>query len=313
MTVPSYQALMRPVLETLAHSGEQQYRALVDLVAERVGLSDEERVATIASGEPVVRNRVGWALAYLVQANAVRRPRRGYSEITERGRELLNANEEPIGVATLRQFSEFQEFLSRSKTPSKPSLTSTTLVDEPNGVPAEPEADGSPEEVMEATVAKVHSALAGEVLDRVMELTPLGFEQLVLRLLGAMGYGAAGRIESTAATGDAGIDGVISQDPLGLDRIYVQAKRYTRDAKIGRPAMQAFVGALQGQQADRGVFIATCAFTREALDYAERVGVRIIPIDGHKVAQLMLQHRVGTQPGYTTTLLRLDEDFFDTL
>jgi restriction system protein len=106
---------------------------------------------------------------------------------------------------------------------------------------------------------------------------------------------------------------VISQDPLGLDRIYVQAKRYTRDAKIERPAMQAFVGALQGQQADRGVFIAPCDFTRVALDYAERVGVRIIPIDGRKVAQLMLQHRVGTQPGYTTTLLRLDEDFFDTL
>jgi restriction system protein len=162
-------------------------------------------------------------------------------------------------------------------------------------------------------VATVHGALAGELLERVMDLTPIAFEQLVLRLLGAMGYGASGQIESTAESGDAGIDGVISQDPLGLDRIYVQAKRYSRDRTIGRPAMQAFVGALQGQQADRGVFIATCAFTKDALTYADRFGVRIIPIDGIRLAELMLKHRVGVQPGYVTTLLRLDEDFFDTL
>lgn len=128
-----------------------------------------------------------------------------------------------------------------------------------------------------------------------------------------MGYGASGHIESTAESGDAGIDGVISQDPLGLDRIYVQAKRYARDRPIGRPTMQAFVGALQGQQADRGVFLATSSFTRDALAYADRVGVRIVPIDGSRLAELMLRHRVGVQPGYVTTLLRLDEDFFETL
>ena len=146
-----------------------------------------------------------------------------------------------------------------------------------------------------------------------MELTPIAFETLVLRLLGAMKYGASGHIESTAASGDAGIDGVISQDPLGLDRIYVQAKRYDRDRTIGRPTMQAFVGALQGQQADRGVFMTTCRFTGEALAYADRVGVRIIPIDGDEMASLMLKHGVGVQPGYVTTLMKLDEDFFEGL
>ncbi len=167
--------------------------------------------------------------------------------------------------------------------------------------------------MIEKVVATVHSALAGELLDRIMDLTPKGFERLVLLLLGAMGYGASGQIDSTAASGDAGIDGVISQDPLGLDRIYVQAKRYARDRAIGRPMMQAFVGALHGQQADRGVFMATCPFTREALDYADRVGARVIPIDGNELARLMLKHGVGVQPGYVATLMRFDEDFFETL
>ena len=146
-----------------------------------------------------------------------------------------------------------------------------------------------------------------------MQLTPVAFETLVLRLLGAMKYGTSGKIESTAASGDAGIDGVISQDPLGLDRIYVQAKRYDKDRSIGRPAMQAFVGALQGQQADRGVFMTTCHFTSDALTYADRGGVRVIPIDGEELARLMLKHGVGVQPGYVARLMKLDEDFFEAL
>jgi restriction system protein len=316
MAVPSYEELMRPTLETLAKQGVQQFRALVDLVADRVNLSDEDRLATIASGEPLVTNRVGWALSYLVQAGAIRRPRRGYAEITERGRDLL-AVEGAISRANLLQYPEFVEFLKRTRTPTRNELKTrpaTPAASEDSGpVEVESDAGRSPEEVIEQTVATVHGALAGEILERVMELTPIAFEQLVLRLLGAMGYGASGQIESTAESGDAGIDGVISQDPLGLDRIYVQAKRYARDRTIGRPAMQAFVGALQGQQADRGVFMATCAFTREALEYADRVGVRIIPIDGIRLAELMLKHGVGVQPGHVATLLRLDEDFFETL
>lgn len=146
-----------------------------------------------------------------------------------------------------------------------------------------------------------------------MQLTPYQFETLVLALLRAMGYGTSGKVESTTASGDAGIDGVISQDPLGLDRIYVQAKRYALDRNVGRPDMQAFVGALHGQQADRGVFMTTGRFTREALTYADRVGVRIIPIGGNELAALMLRHRVGVQSRYTATLLRVDEDFFEGL
>ena len=308
MAVPTYEAMMRPTLEILADQGRQVFRQLAELVAEDMRVSERDRATTIDSGQAAYVNRVGWAVTYLVQAGAIRRPQRGVAEITDRGRALLDSVAGPISNANLTQYEEFQEFRKRSKRRTK----SAGAAEEQN-LSTEADPDSTPEEIIARTVATVHGALTGELLDRVMELTPIAFETLVLRLLGAMKYGASGHIESTAASGDAGIDGVISQDPLGLDRIYVQAKRYDRDRTIGRPTMQAFVGALQGQQADRGVFMTTCRFTGEALAYADRVGVRIIPIDGDEMASLMLKHGVGVQPGYVTTLMKLDEDFFEGL
>ncbi len=308
MAVPTYEAMMRPTLDILADQGRQLFRQLAELVADEMGISERDSATTIDSGQAAYVNRVGWAVTYLVQAGAIRRPQRGVAEVTDRGRALLDSVSGPISNANLTQYEEFQEFRKRSKRRSK----STETAAEQN-LSTEADLDSTPEEIIAQTVATVHGALTGELLERVMELTPVAFETLVLRLLGAMKYGASGHIESTAASGDAGIDGVISQDPLGLDRIYVQAKRYDRDRTIGRPTMQAFVGALQGQQADRGVFITTCRFTGEALAYADRVGVRIIPIDGDEMASLMLKHRVGVQPGYVTTLMKLDEDFFEGL
>lgn len=311
MAVPNYEALMRPALEALAAHGQTQFRTLVDLMAAGLSLTADDRAATIGSGQSLVVNRIGWAITYLVQAGVIRRPKRGYAEITDRGCELLATVKGPISNANLTQFPEFQEFRRRSRrVKTSPGTTLTVVSDQEETVP---ESGGTPQEILAHTVATVHAALAGDLMDKVMDLTPTAFEQLVLQLLGAMGYGASGKIESTVESGDAGIDGVISQDPLGLDRIYVQAKRYARDRTVGRPAMQAFVGALQGQQADRGVFMTTCTFTRDALTYADRVGVRIIPIDGDRLADLMLKHGVGVQPGYTATLVRLDEDFFEAL
>ena len=310
MALPTYEALMRPALEVLERSGPTAFRVLVELVADEVALSETDRAATIDSGQTVINNRVGWAVTYLVQAGAIRRPRRGVAEITDRGRDLLSRVDGSISKEDLLEFPEFQEFRRRSRSSRRgPAGREVPPPDED----ATEDDSVSPQEVISNTVATVHAALVGDVIDRIMELTPVGFEQLVLQLLGAMGYGASGQIESTAESGDAGIDGVISQDPLGLDRIYVQAKRYSRDRSIGRPAMQAFVGALQGQQADRGVFMSTCRFTQDALTYADRVGVRIVPVDGDALADLMLKHRLGVQPRYTATLLRLDEDFFENL
>lgn len=311
MAVPTYEAMMRPTLKILADHGRQQFRQLAELVADEMHVEADDRGRTIDSGQAVYVNRVGWAVTYLVQAGAVRRPQRGIAEITDRGHELLSGVKGPISNGDLAQFEEFQEFRKRSKPKTKPE--SAAMADDTVQSPQVLDPDDTPEEVIARMVATVHGALTGELLDRVMQLTPTAFEALVLKLLGAMRYGAFGRIESTAASGDAGIDGVISQDPLGLDRIYVQAKRYDRDRSIGRPTMQAFVGALQGQQADRGVFMTTCRFTAEALSYADRVGVRIIPIDGAEMASLMLKHSVGVQAGYAMTLMKLDEDFFEDL
>lgn len=310
MSVPTYEDMMRPVLELLAENGETQFRTVADQVADAMQISEADRAETISSGQLVVTNRVGWAITYLVQAGVVSRPRRGYAEITPRGRQLLSQATGPIANADLAQFDEFQEFRRRSRKSNRNAQGETEPVTTSDEVVADAD---TPKEVIDATVAKVHGALVSEILERVMQLSPKNFESLVLKVLGAMQYGTAGHIESTGDSADAGIDGVISQDPLGLDRIYVQAKRYARDRTVGRPAMQAFVGALQGQQADRGVFIATCTFTREALDYADRVGVRIIPINGIELAELMLKHRVGVQTDYVATLLRLDEDFYDSL
>lgn len=311
MALPTYEAMMRPTLEVLAEHGPQHFRQLAELVADGMQLAEEDRAATVESGQAVYVSRVGWAVTYMVQAGTIRRPQRGVAEITERGRQLLAAVAGPISNNNLDQFDEFQAFRKRSRRTTKAAVGDLRRTQDAPAEPTDP--DRTPEEVITATVATVNGALTGDLLERVMQLTPVAFETLVLRLLGAMKYGTSGQIESTAASGDAGIDGVISQDPLGLDRIYVQAKRYDRDRTIGRPTMQAFVGALQGQQADRGVFMTTCHFTSDALTYADRVGVRVIPIDGEELARLMLKHGVGVQPGYIATLMKLDEDFFEAL
>lgn len=314
MSIPSNQQLMRPVLEELGERGVLRFRTLVGLIADRIRLGEEERAQTLDGGETVISNRVGWTLTYLVQSGAARRPRHGFAEITDRGRQLLREVDGPIGNRHLAQFEEFQAFKRRAHSPKEARAVSAVGLVARSGRPeAADDKEQSPREVIEAAAKDHRAALTGELLNRVMQLSPTAYERLVLRLLEAMGYGASGRIESTAKTGDAGIDGVISQDPLGLDRIYVQAKRYARDRTVGRPLMQEFVGALHGQQADRGVFMTTCSFTRDALEYAGRVGARIIPVDGDEMAALLLRNGVGVQPDYTAVLHRIDEDFFETL
>jgi restriction system protein len=280
-------------------------------MADGMQLTDEDRAATIDSGQSVYVNRVGWEVTYMVQAGAIRRPQPGVAEITERGRQLLSWSWDPSRISIWP--SSRSSKTSESEASEAPKAADGELGGAQDAQTGATDPDSTPEEVIIAqTVSTVHGALTGELLDRVMQLTRVAFETLVLRRLGAMKYGASGHIESTATSGDAGIDGVVSQDARPR-RIYVQAKRYDRDRTIGRPTMQAFVGALQGQQADRGVFMTTCRFTSEALNYADRVGERIIPIDGEELAALMLKHGVGVQPGYVAMLMKLDEDFFEVL
>ena len=302
MTVPDYQSLMRPVLEALETNGAQPYRELVELVADALALSDEDRAATVPSGEAMVRNRVGWALSYLARAGAVVRPRRGISEITDRGRELLAEGHDRITNKELNRYPEFREY--------KPAKTAS---DVPAG--ASDASDESPRELAERAAGEANAATKALLLQRIRAESPAFLERLVLKLLLAMGYGD--RIEDasehTGKSGDEGIDGVIRQDPLGLDLVYLQAKRYAPGVSVGRPEVQAFVGALHGAQASRGVFITTSSFTSGAKEYAEHVAARVILVDGNQLASLMIRFGIGVQPEYVATLHRIDEDFFDTL
>jgi len=305
MTVPNYQTLMDPVLRVVSRTGVIGMRDLAEEVARAIDLSDEDRKLSIQSGMGLLQNRLHWSVTYLVKAGALVRPRRAHVEITERGRTLLESSV-PVSNDALDQFPEFREFRAKSRKKSAREVTSD---------PDEnlPEADESPQDLVTRALNESRTALSGDLLLRARELEPIAFERLVLKLLSAMGYGAYGVLEHSGRSGDAGVDGIISQDPLGLDRIFLQAKRYAADNVVHRPAIQGFVGALMGAQGDRGVFITTSSFSRGAVDEAARVNARIELIDGERLAELMIDYGVGVQPETKVTLHRLDEDFFEVL
>jgi restriction system protein len=307
MAVPDFQTLMKPVLETLTEDGQMHVkRELVPTVAKRLGLSEDDLAQTINSGQLTIENRVYWVVTYLFQAGAVSRPRRGYTEITDRGRDLLAAGHDRITTNVLNQYPEFVEFKQRAG-------TRKSTASQENASTEGETSDGTPAELVERAEREANGAVQAELRRRVYEQPPDFLERLVLKLLVAMGYGE--RVDDAAdhrgRSGDEGIDGVIRQDPLGIDVVYLQAKRYAPDVTVGRPDIQAFVGALHGAQASRGIFITTSRFSSGAIEYAERVGVRIILIDGQRLAELMLRYGIGVEPDLVATLYRVDEDFFE--
>lgn len=313
MGIPDYQSLMLPTLLTLADEVERPTRAIYDLVADAQGITQHDREVLLPSGkQTLLANRVGWALTYMAKAGLVRRPRRGMVAITERGREILAADPDRIDNRLLGRFPEFVEFTTTSngradavKADHAPGVAATSAP-----VPSRSLA-GSPTEAVAGLVEEINSAVAAEVLERVLLHPPIFLEHLVLRLLEAMGYGGVEAIsQHLGGPGDEGLDGVIRQDALGLDVVYVQAKRYAPERKIGRPDIQAFVGALTGAQADRGIFITTSSFTAEARAYAERIASRIVLIDGERLATEMVNRNVGVEVREVHEVKRIDEDFF---
>lgn len=307
MTIPGFQDCMRPALALLNEQGTMKWRAVKDTLADHFELSDEERAQMLPSGgQRLFDNRVAWALTHLVQAGAMRRPQRGFVEITPRGAQLLASSPREVGVADLRAFDEYVEFRQRTRAPTtlNVSAEATNLADELQETPAA---------LLSRAVTENRAALQQEVLDRALALSPIGFEDLVITLLERMGYGQAGSVERTSSTGDAGVDGIISQDPLGLDRIYVQAKRYAADNVIHRPKIHEFAGALLGKQGDRGVYITTSSFSIGALQEADRINARIELIDGKRLAELLVRYRVGVQVEQVVELFRMDEDFYEGL
>ena len=303
MAIPDYETLMHPLLSRLA---DEQIRVVKDVVAQLADefkLTLEERAQLLPSGETLTfASRVGWAKTYLKKAGLVQQPKRGLVQITDQGKAVLAQQPVRIDVGFLEQFSSFLDFRNSSR--EKP--ISTRL----NDVLPLP-SDLTPDEVIEAAYQRSISALADEVLERVKACSPIYFERLVVQLLIQMGYGGSREEAGKAVgrSGDGGIDGVINEDRLGLDAIYLQAKRWSN--VVGRPDIQQFVGALAGQRATKGVFISTSRFTQEAKDYAANSQYKVVLIDGERLAELMIEHDLGVSVAATYQLKRIDSDFFN--
>lgn len=310
LSIPDYQSLMLPVLR-VAGEGEISAREAVERLADEYGLSQEERDQPMPSGgsQTLFGNRVHWAITYLVHAGILTRPRRGHFAVTDRGRQVLAEGIDRIDNEFLKRFPEFSQWINqtqRGRRKDKPAITHV------GSMSSRSEEAQTPYERIESDVRSLELGLQSDLLDRLLEASPVFFENVVVDLLVAMGYGgsreeAARRI---GRSGDGGVDGVIDEDPLGLDIIYVQAKRYHPDNKVSRPAIQGFAGSLDGFGANKGVFVTTSSFTREAVEFAERVSRRIILIDGEELARLMSRYGVGIRVSANYEIKRIDEDYF---
>ncbi|MCH9759481.1 MAG: restriction endonuclease [Actinomycetia bacterium] len=306
MTIPDYQTLMRPVLASLTNGEVRRSRDVIEAMADEFRLTPEERASKVPSGQKRIANRAGWAMSYLSQAGLIERPGHGLVRISDEGHAALDTYPQRIDAKTLEAYPAFLEFRDRKRGRSADNVDGG---DTPAIVDAE---SSTPNDLAERAERINRAAVEHEVLAAALKLSPTAFEELVVRLLDRMGYGRAGSSHRTPPSGDGGIDGIISQDPLGLDRIYIQAKRYT-DAPVDRPAIHGFAGALLSRQGDRGVFITTSRFTRGARDEAERINARIELIDGARLAELMVRYGIGVQTEQSVTLYQLDEDFFDSI
>ncbi len=299
MPIPTYQALMLPLLRYLADGEQQRLRDLIDHLAQEFSLTVEERRQLLPSGQqPIFDNRVGWARTYLKKAVLLESPRRGWVRITQRGLDVLKQNPERIDIDFLKQFEEFRAFIAHSST--------TTVTNDV--MPSDN--TGSPEELLEQAYETLKQNLLAELLEQVKEASAAFFERLVVELLVRMGYG--GSFQEAARTigrsGDEGIDGIIKEDRLGFDVVYVQAKRWGQT--VGRPEVEKFAGALQGQRARKGVFITTSTFTEEARQYVEKIDSKIVLVDGERLAELMFEHNVGVSTVTSYPVKRIDNDFF---
>lgn len=300
MTIPDFQSLMLPVLQLAGDQREHAIQETIELLAKQFRLSNSELKELLPSGrQAIFDNRVGWSRTYLKKAGLLYSPRRSYFQITPRGLEVLRQAPNSINIRYLRQFPEFVEFQSKS---SKLNNSTEDVVEE---------SSQSPGEEFELAYQRIRQALATELLQTVKTCSPTFFERLVVDLLVKMGYGGTRKDAGQAIgkSGDGGIDGIIKEDRLGLDIVFIQAKRWD-DTAIGRPEIQKFAGALQGQRAKKGIFITTAKFTQSAYDYVSMIESKIVLIDGDTLAQLMIDYSVGVNVVATYELKRMDSDYF---
>jgi len=300
MAIPDFQTMMRPVLVAIDGDEPRSTAQIRDEIATTLNISNEDRLVMLPSGkQKLFTNRVAWAITHMAQAGLLTRPERGRYLLSKRGKKVLQEHPDRVDLQVLQQFPEYQDFRSRKS--EKQAEKSVSVVDEV-----------SPSEAVNAIVEDSYDTLAAELLDRILAQPPTFLESLSLKLLQAMGYGGRESLtEHTGKPGDSGLDGIVRQDALGLDLVGVQAKRYDKDKTVQRPDIQAFVGALQGAQTTRGVFVTTGRFSPGALQFAESVAMRLRLIDGKELTKLMVRYNVGIQVRETFDLKQIDEDAFE--
>jgi restriction system protein len=297
MSVPDYQSLMLPVLKNVSDGKEHKIRDIIETLAIEFQLTDEDRKELLPSGQQsIFDNRVAWAKTYLKKAGLVDSPKRAIIIITQRGLDVLDQKPLGINVRFLKRFPEFIEF----QTSKRDEEVQEEIFQQ------------TPEETLDNAYIRIRKSLSQELLSKVIDLSPSFFERLVVELLVKMGYGGSIKDAGKAIgkTGDEGIDGTIKEDKLGLDIIYIQAKRWQQGNVVGRPEIHKFVGALAGQGAKKGIFITTSSFTKDALEYNPKNETKIVLIDGEQLAQYMIDHNLGVTTQQTYEIKRLDNDYF---
>jgi restriction system protein len=292
---------MLPLLEFARDGQEHSLRETIDRLAEEFGLSEYDRKQLLPSGQQeIFDNRVSWARTYLTKAGLLMKTKRSHYMITNQGRKVLAQNLERLDVKYLKQFEEFREFQSLKGTRSGPNEVGGDISGD----------NATPEESLESAYDRLRKSLANEVLTQVKASPASLFEKLVVELLLKMGYGGsrqdAGR--AIGRSGDEGIDGIIKEDRLGLDIIYIQAKRW--EANVGRPEVQKFAGALQGQRAKKGIMLTTSSYSRDAREYVSSIENKIVLIDGEQLADLMIDHNLGVSSIASYEVKKIDTDYF---
>jgi restriction system protein len=308
MAIPDYESLMLPLLRYVS-GGERPVQSAIAALGDELRLSPDDKQVLLPSGRtPVFNSRVNWAGTYLVQAGLLSRPRRGVLQITDRGKSVLGESPKAIDNQLLSRFPEFNDFRERSRAGTgqalkpEPPLLAQSVQEAPKQ---------APEERIDVAFEELNAALRAELLDRIRAAPPAFFEQLIIDLMLAMGYGAGGG-RHLGRPNDEGIDGVISEDALGLDTVYLQAKRYAADAAVGIKDIQAFIGALVGHGASKGVFVTTSYFSNQAQEFAcKATHHRVILIHGEELTRLLVQYGVGVRSARTINLRRIDENYFE--
>ncbi len=300
MAVPGFQDFMLPMLECIKDGNVYKSLDVIERVASILNLSDDDKSQqNFSKTQAVYYNRAMWARTFLKKAGLLIYPEKGFTQITQEGLELLNTKPKKITVAMLKKYAAFRKFASSKKDEQSDTQTNVTEIEK------------TPDEMIEDAKAILTADLEDTLLSKIMDNSPSFFEKLVATLLIAMGYGGsvADILQNTGRSGDEGIDGIIKQDRLGLDKIYIQAKRWT--GSVSRPEIQKFVGAVHGKNASRGIFITTSKFTGEAISYVKNLNSTIILIDGATLTSLLVEYNVGVQIKDTIAIKKVDEDFFE--